>query len=68
MSIKISCMYYLKQTRVILPVAFEESEVVICFFATFFFSLSLSIGKRSNLAKSGRAAAPPPLGFYGPGN
>ena len=46
-----------------LPVVFEESEVVIYFSATFFFSLSLSIGKRSDLAKSGRAAVPPPLGF-----
>ena len=34
-----------------LPVAFEEFEVVYMFFATFFFSLSLSIGKRTNLAK-----------------
>ena len=43
------------------------------FFATSFFSLSLSIGKRSNLAKiwgEGGAAASPhnPPGFYGPGN
>ena len=40
-----------------LPVAFEEFEVVYMFFATFFFSLSLSIGKRTNLAKIWRVGA-----------
>ena len=39
MSIKISFMHYLKKTRAMLPVAFEEFGVVYMFFATFFFSL-----------------------------
>ena len=38
MLIKISCMHYMKWTGVILPVVFEEFELV-CFFAIFFFSL-----------------------------
>ena len=33
-----------------LPVVFEKSEMGLRFFATFFYSLSLSIGKRSTLA------------------
>ena len=49
MSIKISFMHYMKWTRVMLPVVFKESEMV--FFATFVFSPSLPIGKRSTLAK-----------------
>ena len=36
-----------------LPVSFEEFTVVFMFFATLLFSLSLSIGKRLNLAKKG---------------
>ena len=54
MSIKISFMHYMKWTRVTLPVVFEEFEVVylfIYFSDNFFFSLSLSIGKRSTLPK-----------------
>ena len=44
-----------------LPDVFEEFEVVYVFLATFCFSISLSIGKRS-------APAPPSSlsGFYGP--
>ena len=49
MSIKISFMHYMKWTRVMLPVVFKEFEMV--FFATFVFSPSLPIGKRSTLAK-----------------
>ena len=36
MSIKISFMHYLKKTRAVLPVTFEEFGVVDIFFATFF--------------------------------
>ena len=45
-----------------LPGVFQQFEVVYIFFATFFFSLSLSIGKRSVLAKIKN-----PPRFYGPG-
>ena len=45
MSIKTNIMHYTKWTRVMLPVVFEEIEMVYIFFTTFFFSLSLSIGK-----------------------
>ena len=55
MSVKLSFMHYLKKTRVMLPVAFgiEEFGVVYIyiFFAISFFSLQLSVGKRSNLVK-----------------
>ena len=73
MSIKISFMHYMKWTRVMLLVVFEEFKVVYIFFATFFFSLSLSIVK--GLAKIfsknlGRLQPPPlppsPPGFYRP--
>ena len=67
MSIKINFMYYMKWIKVILTVVFEEFKVVCIFLAIFFFSLQLSIGKRSTLAKIWGAAAPPsPPGFYGP--
>ena len=60
-------MHYLKQRRVMFPVALEEPEVVYMFFATFFFSLSLSFGKWSNLAKIwGELQHSQPPGFYGP--
>ena len=39
-------MYYMKWTRIILPVVFEEFGMVYRFVATFFFLLSLSVGKR----------------------
>ena len=57
-------MHYMKWTRVMLLVVFEEFKVVYIFFATFFFSLSLSIVK--GLAKIfsknlGRLQPPPPL-------
>ena len=61
-SIKISFMHYMKWIRVILPVVFE----VLHFFAIFSFSLSLSTGKRSALAKiwieqgGGGGGGPPP--------
>ena len=51
MSIKISFMRYMRWIRVMLPDVFEEFEVVYVFLATFCFSLSLSIGKRSTLGK-----------------
>ena len=67
-SIKISFMHYMKWIRVMLPVVFE----VLHFFAIFSFSLSLSIGKRSALAKiwRGGGGAPAPavsrgLFFFG---
>ena len=52
-----------------LPEIFEEFQVVYVFLATFCFSLSLSIGKRSTLRKicSPPSSPPsPPPGFYGP--
>ena len=65
-SIKISFMHYMKWRRVMLPVVFEEFELVcisfvavllFCFFVVFFFfffcyffSLSISVGKKSTLA------------------
>ena len=68
-SIKISFMHYMKWIRVMLPVVFE----VLHFFAIFSFSLSLSIGKRSALAKiwmeglgGGGGGCTSPRGFYGP--
>ena len=42
-----------------LPDVLEEFEVVYVFLATFCFSLSLSIGKRSTLEKIWGAAVPP---------
>ena len=47
MSIKISFLVYLQWTILMLPAVFEESGAVDIFFATFFFSLLFSIGKRS---------------------
>ena len=52
-----------------LPVALEEIGVSYMFFTTFFFSLSLSIGKKSNLAKILGGCSPPrpqPPSFYWP--
>ena len=54
-----------------LPVAFEEFEMVYMFLLSFF-SLPLSIGKRSTIAKiwgGGRLkppSSPEPPGVYGP--
>ena len=47
--IKIYALYEVHKSN--LPVAFEEFEVVYIFFATFFLLLSLSVYKRSTLAK-----------------
>ena len=50
--IKFSFMHYMQWTRVMLPVVFEEFENDLYVFTIlFFFSLSLSIGKRSTTAK-----------------
>ena len=65
MSIKISFLHYMRWIRVMLPDVFEEFEVVYVFLATFCFSLSLSIGKRSTLGKI-RNTSPPHPDFYGP--
>ena len=56
-------MNYMKRTKVMLLAVFEFLSAV---FATSFFSLSFSIGKRSTLA--GASPPPPrlPPGFYGP--
>ena len=57
----------MKWSRVMLPVVFEEFEVVSIFLAIFFFSLYLSIGNRSTLAKIlGTCSPPSPPGCYGP--
>ena len=42
-----------------LPIVFEKLELVYIFFATFFFSLLFSIGKRSILAKIWGRCSPP---------
>ena len=41
MSIKISLMYYMKWTRLMLPVARKEFKVVYIFLLNFFFSLPI---------------------------
>ena len=50
MPIKISFMHYMKWAVVMLPIVFEEFEVVYIFFATFLFLLLLSICIGSTLA------------------
>ena len=58
-------MHYMKWERVMLPDVSEEFELVCIFIAIFFFSFSLSIGKRSALAKIwGRCSPPQPTGFH----
>ena len=69
-SIKISFMLQMKWTRVMSPVVFKEFGVVYISFDTFFLSLSLSIGKRSTLARIRRRGGyckPQPPSFYEPG-
>ena len=66
MSIKISFLHYMRWIRVMLPDVFEEFEVVYVFLATFCFSLSLSIGKRSTLGKICPPPPPSPSSLYGP--
>ena len=68
MSNKISFIHYRKWTRVILPVVFEELGRACIVFATLFFSLSLSIGKKSTLAtiRGKGCSRPQPPGFYEP--
>ena len=59
---KISFMYYMKWTRILLPVVSKEFELV--FAAIFLFSLSLSITKKSILAKIwGGCGTPLPPAF-----
>ena len=63
MSVKISFTHYrnyIPGRRVKLPVDFSEFDWFM-FFGSFFFSLLLSISKRSTLAKNWGAAAPAPL-------
>ena len=54
----------MKWAKVILPVVFKKFQMVYIFFAIFFFSLLLPIGKKSTLAKIWRGssvpATPPP--------
>ena len=45
-------MDYIKWATAMLPVAFEKFKATCMCFATCFFSLSQSLGKRSILAKS----------------
>ena len=65
MSIKTSFVHSMKWTRGMLPVVFEELgvffifDLFIYFFVTFFFSLSLSISKKSTLAKFEQLQPPP---------
>ena len=57
-------MHYMKCSKVMLPVVlnFQELELVCNFLLLFFFSVLLSIGKKSPLAKIwGVAALPQPL-------
>ena len=58
MLIKVSFMHYVKWTRVVLPVAFREFEVVYIFLLLFF-SLSLSIAKGQLHQKSGGGGLQP---------
>ena len=44
-------MVYMKWTIVMLPISFKNLKWFNFFFATFFFFLSFSVGKRSILAK-----------------
>ena len=55
MSVKNNFMHYMEWIRVMLPVFFEELELV----CIFFLSLSLSIVKRSTLAKIWGSSSPP---------
>ena len=60
MSIKISFMHYMKWTRVTIPIVSVEFEMFYIFSATFFFSLSLEIGKKPSLAKIWGECSPLP--------
>ena len=57
-------MHYMKWTKTMLPEVSEEFELV-CILLLFFFPLSLSISKRSTLAKiwGGGTVAPQPPRF-----
>ena len=61
-------MHFMKWARVMLPVVFKKFEPVCIFFATFFFALLLSIGKRLTLANffSRGGLLPPAPPVYGP--
>ena len=59
MSIKISFLHYMKWTRVMLPVVFEEFEVFCIFLAIFSFHYNCQLVKGQLWRKCGRAAAPP---------
>ena len=70
MSITISFMHYMKWTRVMLPVVFEEFKVVYIIFCHFFLFTSIVNCKRFSKLFSknlGVLQAPSPPGFYGPG-
>ena len=56
MPVKNNFMHYMEWIRVMLPVFFEELELV----CIFFLSLSLSIAKRSTLAKIWGSSSPTP--------
>ena len=66
MSIKISFIHCMKGTKVMLPIVFEEFEMVYNFLLLFSFHLSLPIGKMSTLTKIWGAAALQTPGFYWP--
>ena len=62
MSIKISFVHYrnyITRAKLKLPVVFEEFDLGYIFWLLFFFSLSLSIGNRSTVAKIWRDCSPP---------
>ena len=61
MSIKISFLHYMKWTRVMLPVVFEEFEVVCILLAVFSFHYNCQLVRDQQ--KSGGAAAPQPTRF-----
>ena len=63
MSIKVSFMVNIKWTTVKLPVGFKQFELVyiyFIYFATIFFFISLSLGKRPILANILRGCYPLP--------
>ena len=67
MSMKVSFVYYMKTTRVMLPVAFEEFELVYTFLVIFSCHYHCQLVKGQNYQKYRGATAFPSLpGFYGP--
>ena len=68
MSIKICCTHYMKWARVMLPIVFEEFELVWIFCYFFLFTIIFNWSKvnfSKNLGWEGGTAIPPAPCFYG---